>query len=80
MRLYADFALLSSGSGTCAAAYGLLRQAGYEPQVSYVPRRQRDGELLRLTGHTEPPVLVTDEGSIVASLPGIIDWLASATQ
>ncbi len=78
MRLYADFDLLSSGAGSCAAAYRLLRQAGHQPQVNYVPRSRYGGELLALTGHTQPPVLVTDEGAILDGLPGIIAWLATS--
>jgi hypothetical protein len=77
MRLYATYALLRPGS-ECAAAYGLLLRAGHRPVVSCVPQSRLQEQLVELTGHRRPPVLVTDEGTVVGGLSAIAGWLDRA--
>jgi hypothetical protein len=78
MRLCADFAVLGTGTGPSAAAYALLRQAGHNPDVEYVPARGRvDGH--DCSPRLRPPVLVTDDGVEIATLQEIRRWLVSAS-
>ena len=71
MRLYADFALLNGGAGPSGIAHRFLTEAGYRPQVEYVPSGGSSTEFNRL------PVLVLDAGDVIASLPKILDWLTA---
>jgi hypothetical protein len=74
MRLYADFDLLTSESRPSGVAYALLRQAGHRPSVEYVAGG--GVRLAQLAGRPRPPVLVTDTGDVLSSLPDILDWIA----
>jgi hypothetical protein len=77
MRLYADFALLSTSTGPSAAAYALLRQAGHNPDIQYVPARGH-GARRFASAPRRPPVLVADDGSEIATLEEIRRWIAGA--
>jgi hypothetical protein len=76
MRLCADFAVLGTGTGPSAAAYALLRQAGHNPDVEYVPAHG-PGEGHDCSPRLLPPVLVTDDGVEIATLKEIRRWLVS---
>jgi hypothetical protein len=78
MQLYVEFSLLTSRAGPSGSAYALLSQAGHRPRIEYVPERDRSDRLQRVTGHREPPVLVTDSGEVVAGYGEIAAWLARA--
>jgi hypothetical protein len=73
------------GGHPCGNAYEALRDAGYEPEVikSYglgmlpdTPFNQTAGrkEAKRLTGKSVVPVLVTDDGEVVADSRKIMEW------
>jgi hypothetical protein len=70
MWLYTSFDPLQSSSGACAAAYAQLRQAGHNPTIIYVSTKDREATLMRLTGQTQLPVVITDRSEVVA--PGEI--------
>jgi hypothetical protein len=76
MRLYVAFDLLNRESGPSGVAYALLRQAGHRPSVEYIPGSSHGAGMLRLTGHSRPPVLVTTAGEVVAGVHMIADWVA----
>jgi hypothetical protein len=92
MKLYICWGTFHSprpGDHPCRNAYHALRDAGYEPELikSYglamlpdVPFNQTAGrkEAKRLTGKSTVPVLVTDDGEVVADSRRIVDW-AKAT-
>ena len=74
MTLYVDYSPLLSNAGSCAAAYAALRLAGHSVEVVYGFKAlhslgDRHGRDLA------PPVLVTDTGKIITSLPDILAWL-----
>jgi hypothetical protein len=77
MRLYADFDLLNGGGGPSGLAHRLLVEAGYRVEVEYVPYGRPCAELVGHTERTPLPVLVLPHGNVIASLPGILDWLAA---
>jgi glutathione S-transferase len=70
---------------SCRAAYGALRERGYEPELVKVrglgvgprflhwmtPGRR---EVERLSGQRAVPVLVTDDGEVIAGSGSIIEW------
>jgi len=73
------------GGHPCHNAHEALRLAGYEPEVTKVrglgigPRFMHlmtDGrrEVERLSGQRAVPVLVTDDGEVVADSKRIIEW------
>jgi hypothetical protein len=75
------------GGHACANAYDALKEAGHAPAVvrSYgsgflpsvlnlTPGRR---EVRRLTGQSWVPVLVTNEGEVVAGSKRIVDWARS---
>lgn len=73
------------GGHPCHNAHAALREAGYEPEVvrAYGWRLLPDAlfnrtagrrEAKRLTGSTEVPVLVTDDGEVVAPSKKIVAW------
>jgi glutaredoxin len=88
MKLYVCWGTFPSprpGGHPCKNAYEALREAGYEPEVikSYgltilpdTPFNQTEGrkEAKRLTGKSTVPVLVTDDGEVVADSRKIVDW------
>ena len=70
----------------CGDAYHALREAGHDPEVvkAYGSRFLPDAlnftsgrrEAKRLTGSTTVPVLVTDDGTVVAGSDEIAAWAA----
>jgi hypothetical protein len=73
------------GGHPCANAHRALTEAGYEPEVVKVhglgvgPKFMHwmtDGrrEVERLTGQHAVPVLVTDDGEVIADSKRIIAW------
>jgi Glutathione S-transferase, N-terminal domain len=73
------------GGHPCRNAYQALRDAGYEPELvkSYgltllpdQPFNQTEGRQTakRLTGKSTVPVLVTDDGEVVADSKEIVAW------
>ena len=89
MKLYVCFGTWKPaprpGGHPCGNAYHALREAGHEPELikSYgltmlpdTPFNQTDGrkEAKRLTGSSTVPVLVTDEGEVVADSKKIVEW------
>ena len=87
MKLYVCWGTFSTprpGGHPCANAYNALKDAGYEPEVirSYglglLPGvfNQTRGrkEAQRLSGSRMVPVLVTDDGEVVADSKKIVAW------
>jgi len=87
MKLYICWGLFPSprpGGHPCKNAYEALRDAGHEPEVvkSYGLALLPDAlnpthgrrEAKRLTGKTTVPVLVTDDGEVVADSKNIVAW------
>jgi glutathione S-transferase len=73
------------GGHPCRNAYYALREAGWDPDVvkSYgltvlpdKPFNETEGrkEAKRLTGKSTVPVLVTDDGEVVADSKSIVAW------
>jgi glutaredoxin len=73
------------GGHPCRNAYNALREAGWDPEVvkSYGltilpdrPFNETEGrkEAKRLTGKSTVPVLVTDDGEVVADSKNIVAW------
>ena len=72
------------GLHPCGRAQRVLRQAGHEPEVirSFGLRLLPDAfnrsegrrEVRRLTGQKAVPVLVTDEGDVVAGSKRVVAW------
>ncbi len=87
MKLYICWGTFSTprpGGHPCANADKALRDAGYEPKPikSYgltglpdiVNRTSGRQEAKRLTGKVTVPVMVTDEGEVVADSKAIVAW------
>ena len=89
MKLYVCWGTFPSplrpGGHPCRNAYHALKDAGYEPEVikSYGlmilpdrPFNDTEGrrEAKRLTGKSTVPVMVTDDGEVVADSRRIIEW------
>jgi hypothetical protein len=88
MKLYICWGTFPSprpGGHPCRNAYEALREAGHDPELikSYgltilpdTPFNQTAGrkEAKRLTGKSTVPVLVTDDGEVVADSKNIVDW------
>ena len=88
MKLYICYGTfpnpLRPGNHPCRNAYHALRDAGYEPELikSYGLGVLPDGlnrtagrqEAKRLTGKSWVPVLVTDDGEVVADSRKIVEW------
>jgi glutathione S-transferase len=85
MKLYVCWGMFSPPAGhSCRKAYEALKQAGYEPEVvkSYgsaslpdfmnTTEGRREGK--RLISKTTLPVLVTDNGEVVAESRNIARW------
>ena len=73
------------GGHPCGNAYHALREAGHDPEVirSYglgilpdTPFNRTSGrqEAKRLTGKSMVPVLVTDDGEVIADSKKIVAW------
>jgi hypothetical protein len=87
VKLYVCWGTFSTprpGGHPCANAYSALKDAGHDPEVvkSYglawlpsifnaTPGRR---EAKRLTGKYMVPVLVTDDGDVVADSKNIVAW------
>jgi Glutathione S-transferase, N-terminal domain len=87
MKLYVCWGTFKSprpGGHPCGNAYRALKAAGHEPEVikSYGlailpgPFNATEGrkEAKRLTGKYTVPVLVTDDGEVVADSKNIVAW------
>jgi hypothetical protein len=87
MKLYICWGTFSSprpGGHPCRNAYEALKKAGHEPELvkSYGWTLLPDAfnatagrrEVKRLTGESTVPVLVTDEGEVVADSKNIVAW------
>ena len=88
MKLYVCWGTFSTprpGGHPCGNAYKALKEAGHDPEVirSYgltilpdKPFNQTEGrkEAKRLTGKSTVPVLVTDDGEVVADSKRIVEW------
>ena len=87
MKLYVCWGTFSTprpGGHPCGNAYQALKDAGHDPEVvkSYGLALLPDGlnrtsgrrEAKRLTGKTTVPVLVTDDGEVVADSRNIVAW------
>jgi hypothetical protein len=87
MKLYVCWGTFYSprpGGHPCGNAYKALKEAGHDPEVikSYGlailpgPFNNTAGrkEAKRLTGKYTVPVLVTDEGEVVADSKNIVAW------
>jgi Glutathione S-transferase, N-terminal domain len=91
MKLYVCYGTFTTtprpGGHPCGNAYRALEQAGHAPEVirAYglgimpdvfnMTRGRR--EVKKLTGDTTVPVLVTDDGEIVADSKAIVAWAGS---
>jgi Glutathione S-transferase, N-terminal domain len=89
MKLYVCWGTFPSplrpGGHPCGNAYRGLREAGHDPEVirSYGLKILPDGlfnrtrgrqEVKRLTGSSTVPVLVTDDGEVIADSRNIVAW------
>lgn len=89
MKLYVCWGTFTTtprpGGHPCGNAYAALRSAGHDPEVirSYGLGILPDGlfnrtsgrrEAKRLTGRSTVPVLVTDDGEVVADSRQIVEW------
>jgi hypothetical protein len=72
--LYVDYSALCSNAGPSAAAYSTLRLAGHHPDIVFGSRRLKDIAAAANRPNIRPPVLVTDDDEILASLPEIIEF------
>lgn len=90
MKLYVCYGTFKSprpAGHPCANAHDALREAGYEPKLvksyglGFLPeafnRTRGRQEAKRLTGSTMVPVLVTDDGEVVADSRNIVAWARS---
>ena len=88
MKLYVCWGTFTTtprpGGHPCGNAHRALREAGYHPEVikSYglgilpdaLNRTHGRQEVKRLTGSLEVPVMVTDEGEVIADSRRIMEW------
>ena len=89
MKLYVCYGTWTTmprpGGHPCGNAYEALRENGHDPEVvrSYglapLPdaifnRTSGRREVKRLTGKSTVPVLVTDDGEVVAESQPIVEW------
>lgn len=87
MRLIVCWSTAGGGSHSCAKAYRALKEAGHDPKVekAYGSRLLPDAlnptsgrkEAKRLTGSTTVPVLILDDGTVVAESGPIATWAAA---
>ena len=64
------------GGHPCRLAYEALEQAGYHPKVikGYGTRLLPDSVAERMPDRASVPVLVTDDGEVVAEARSIVAW------
>jgi len=88
MKLYICWGTFTTaprpGGHPCGNAYKALKEAGHEPQVirsygwdklpEFMNQTAGRREAKRLTGKITVPVLVTDDGEVVADSKNIIAW------
>ena len=87
MKLYVcwgTFPTPRPGGHPCANAYNALKDAGHQPEViksygltllpSFFNATDGRREAKRLTGKYTVPVLVTDDGEVVADSKNIVAW------
>ena len=87
MKLYVCYGTFGSprpGGHPCGNAYKALKEAGYDPELvkSYglgilpdaLNRTKGRQEVKELTGSNMVPVLVTDDGEVVADSKNIVEW------
>lgn len=89
MKLYVCWGTFTKtprpGGHPCGNAYEALREAGHDPQVvkayglGMLPdqvfnRTSGRQEVRKLTGESQVPVLVTDDGEVVTESKDIVAW------
>ncbi len=89
MKLYVCWSTglspIGDGGHPCGKAYRALGAAGHEPEVvkayglrllpdAIFNRSQGRREVLELTGKSTVPVLVTDDGEVIAESSRIVAW------
>ena len=87
MKLYVCWGTFSSprpGGHPCGNAYKALKEAGHDPEVvksygwtllpDFMNATSGRREAKKLTGKSTVPVLVTDDGEVVADSKQIVDW------
>ena len=84
MKLYICWGTCAvPGGHPCRTAYEALEQAGHDPEVikAYGPRLLPDSvntgggrDAPRLTDERKVPVLVTDDGEVLAETANIVAW------
>ncbi len=92
MKLYVCWGTFTTtprpGGHPCGNAHRALTEAGHRPEVvkSYGLAPLPDGvfnrtrgrqEAKRLTGSSQVPVLVTDDGEVIADSAAIVEWARS---
>jgi len=89
MKLYVCWGTFTStprpGGHPCGNAHRALTEAGHRPEVvkayglaplpdGVFNRTQGRREVKRLTGSSQVPVLVTDDGEVVTESAAIVEW------
>jgi hypothetical protein len=87
MKLYVCWGTFKSprpGGHPCRNAYEALKEAGHEPELvksyglavlpDFMNQTKGRKEVKELTGKTWVPVLVTDQGEVVADSKNIVEW------
>jgi len=88
MKLYicwGTFQTPRPGGHPCANAYNALKDAGHEPEVEKVHglgvgpsifqiKTEGRKEVERLSGSPTVPILVLDDGEVVADSKAIVEW------
>jgi len=77
MRLYAGYDMLRTNDGPSAVAYATLRRASDRLTTVVMAEGDDGGELERLSGQRETPVLVTDDGGVYTGVRAIAAWAGS---
>jgi hypothetical protein len=72
------------GGHPCANAYEALKEAGHHPEIQksygwtvlpeFMNRTKGRQEVKKLTGKLDVPVLVLDDGEVVAGSREIVEW------
>ena len=84
MRLIVCWGTQGAGIHSCATAHRALKDAGHDPKVerAYGSRLLPDAlnvtsgrkEAKRLTGSTQVPVLILDDGTAISESKAIVAW------